>query len=485
MARPGVVIGSRSQALPRTAPKDTGVWNVVGVTERGRVDLPLTLRSMGDYERYLGSRTPAAMTLYDSMDAFFRGGGVEARVARVAGAGAVKATRTLSDRAGAPAPTLAVDALGPGTYGNAFTVQVIDGVTANTFILVIAQSGVELERSPELANPTAAVAWGASAEHVRVRDLAAATVAPNNNPAVAAATALATGTEGAGVVDADRVAALTRLPQSLGAGQVSVPGSTTATIHNALVAHANANNRVALLDSPDTPTVGTLAALRAAVTAGGPEVAGIFAPWVQVPGVVPRTIRTVPPSAVVAALIARSDSRNSTNVPPAGGNGVASYALAVSREWTDTERETLNAAGVNVLRQVGSDVQLYGFRSLANPVTAPAWLSLAAVRLRMAIAAEAVFIGEHYLFAQLDGRGKKLAEFNGALVGMLLGHYNADALYGEQPSEAFSVDTGPGVNTPTTLAAGELRAVLAIRVSPFAELVTIEIVKVAITDVLP
>ena len=64
-------------------------------------------------------------------------------------------------------------------------------------------------------------------------------------------------------------------------------------------------------------------------------------------------------------------------------------------------------------------------------------------------------------------------------------YYVAGALYGPEPSDAYSVDVGPAVNTEETIANGELHAVLRVRMSPFAELVVIEIVKYPTTEALP
>jgi hypothetical protein len=55
-------------------------------------------------------------------------------------------------------------------------------------------------------------------------------------------------------------------------------------------------------------------------------------------------------------------------------------------------------------------------------------------------------------------------------------------LYGVTPDEAFVVDVGNEVNTDDTIAAGELHAVLAVRMSPMSEFVIIEVVKVSITE---
>ncbi|MBD0327843.1 MAG: hypothetical protein ICV68_15520, partial [Pyrinomonadaceae bacterium] len=153
--------------------------------------------------------------------------------------------------------------------------------------------------------------------------------------------------------------------------------------------------------------------------------------------------------------------------------------------WTDAERDSLNTVGVNVIRHLPDGVTLYGFRTLAKPDSdASGWMTLNNQRLRLAITAEAEAIAEAFLFDQLDGKGQKIAEYRGALMGVLLRYYTAGSLFGETPEEAFFVDVGPGVNTPTSIANGELQAVLSVRMSPMAELAVIEIVKTSVSPAL-
>ena len=64
---------------------------------------------------------------------------------------------------------------------------------------------------------------------------------------------------------------------------------------------------------------------------------------------------------------------------------------------------------------------------------------------------------------------------------MLHRFYLLGALYGVDADDAFRVETGAAVNTPETLSNGELHAVLAVRMSPAAERVFIEISKSPIT----
>ena len=89
-------------------------------------------------------------------------------------------------------------------------------------------------------------------------------------------------------------------------------------------------------------------------------------------------------------------------------------------------------------------------------------------------------MAETYVLRQIDGRRQIFAALEAELRGICLDYFNAGALFGESPPEAFSVDTGPGVNTIDTIKAGEVHAVIRLKCSPAAEWVVIEIVKVPV-----
>jgi len=483
---PGTAVTIGESSPPRSAPTNTGIWFVTGLTDRGPADAAGTVRNIAEFEKKYGIRQSYSV-LYDALDVFFREGGSEAKIARVVGPAPVKALRTLVDRAGAPLNTLRVDAESAGAWGNNLTVEVINGVTANTFILIIRESGVEVERSPELASPAAAVDWSVVSVNVNVVNLASATVAPNNNPAVVAASAFTTGNDDrVNAVDAQWLAALNLFGRSLGPGQVSMPGRTTTTAHTDLLAHAQSRNRVALLDATDTVSDATLSAAAVAIRAATihERHGGFFAPWTKAPGILGGSARDIPPSALSAGLMSRSDAANSPNVPAAGDNGQARYVTTAKAAFTDTQREALNMAGVNISREMYGGLRLYGFRTLVDPVLVPSWRSLASARLFMKIISEGEAIAEGFVFDEIDGRGRKIAEYESMLTGMLLGFYNVGSLYGETPEEAFRVETGSMVNTPVTIADGQLKAVISVKASPFAEMVVLEIIKVNNTEVL-
>lgn len=281
--------------------------------------------------------------------------------------------------------------------------------------------------------------------------------------------------------------ALALFTDDLGPGQVSVPGRSTAATHAALLAHGELTNRVAILDAPNTSVVGTLtaAATIAGATVSQERFSGLFAGWSTVAGVTPATTRTIPPSPIVAGIIARNDAAGVVqNQPSAGHYGVSQEALSVTPSLTDAEYATLNTNGVNMLRMVQGDVRVYGFRTLADPTSDPNWLLLSNARVIMAIQAIVDAVAERFVFRQIDGKGLTIAEYGGALTGAILPFYLKGALYGDTPAGAFNVNVGPTVNTPSTIAAGQLKAVISLKVSPYAEEVVIELVKTNITETL-
>jgi hypothetical protein len=471
---PGVVVSSRSQPPSRGISTDVGAWFVVGAAQKGPTTRAQLVRNMTEFQLYFGTRQSYSL-LWDALEIFFREGGSQAYVVRVAGASAVTATKTLMDGQGTPVASLRVDAKNPGVWGNSLNVAVV--ASGSDRQIVITNGSVEVDRSPFFSDQATAVAWSLNSDWVNVVIPGGAST---QLPAAASAAALTSGADdNAGITDNQRQAALAYFTRDLGPGQVSIPGNITTANLQALVAHARAYNRQALLDGTDTASRSTLVTQAEALQ--GDEYGAIFAPWVLIPGIVGNTSRTVPPSAVAAGLMARSDATQSPNVPAAGDNGRAKYAIGLSQvAWTDTDRQLLNDDNVNVFRQISGQVTLYGYRTLMNPNGDPSWQWLSNQRLRLKITAEAEKVAEGFLFDQIDGKGQKIAEFGGALSAVLLGYYNAGSLYGDTPSEAFSVDVGESVNTPTTLAAGELRAVLSMIMSPLAEVVKIEITKVPV-----
>jgi hypothetical protein len=432
------------------------------------------LRSLSDYDKHFGSRVAYGMR--DTVETYFRSGGVAVNMIRIVGPAATRATVNLPGAAAAA--SLAVDSVGQGTS----TFSVSATLTGSTFVLSVFDDGVLLRSSPPLTLPTDAVTWASNDPHIRVRAIGSVV------PVTSSEVDLAGGDDDrASVTDTHRIAALNLIPAAAGPGQVSIPGATTLAAHIGVILHAEANNRFALLDAPDTATVSTLTAaadsIRADVTDAQESRSFLVEGWHLIPGVTPGTTRVVPPTSVVSALMAAQDVvTGNPNDPAAGVNGIARFSLGVSHPaWSDATRGVLNLAGVNVFREVGGVQRLYGYRTLVAPNGPEAgWLSAANSRLRMAIQSEADEAAESFVFSQITQT--KIAEYNGVLTGLLLGYYNLGALFGDSPDDAFVVDTGTTVNTVERLAERRLSAVVGLRMSEFAEVVYMEFVKIPVTE---
>jgi hypothetical protein len=480
MSRPGVEIALLEQPPARTPPVDTGVFFAIGPAQMGPTNAPSFIRSMSEFQRIYGARVTYSY-LWDAIDCYFKEGGSRAYISRVVGPAPINATVALKDASNAA--TMNVTANSPGAWANSLSVQITAGSVGGTFVVNIFLSGVLVEVSGDLIDVPAAVSWSQSSEYVVITDITASSL----DPAVVAATALVGGTDdNTNIVEDNWTTAYNLFSKGLGPGQVAAPGHTSQGGQTALLAHADANNRVALVDALDSGSKATLKSAAAALQGAVPgnRHAALFAPWAIVPGIVAGTTRIVPWSAIEAGIISRNDAHLSPNTAAAGlQNGQSVYAIGLSQPpFSDSDRQDLNASSVNIVRALFNGIMAYGFRTLVNPGSDPNWIPFSNSRLFMAIVAEADAIAEQYVFDQIDGKGVTFKEFGGNLAGMLASYYNEGSLYGDTPDAAYAVDTGSTVNTPDTISNLEIHAVISVKMSPFGELVHIDIVKKLVTD---
>jgi hypothetical protein len=135
-------------------------------------------------------------------------------------------------------------------------------------------------------------------------------------------------------------------------------------------------------------------------------------------------------------------------------------------------------------RRFGNAIVTYGMRTLADQTLDAQWSMAPNVRCVMAFVARATVVGDAHEFDQMDGFGQTLGAYRGELIAAANALFLVGALYGSTPAEAFYVDTGPGLNPPASLAAGIMTANVALRTSPSAEQVVINVVKTPITQTL-
>jgi phage tail sheath protein FI len=478
---PGTVVTTATRSGPTTPLRAaSGQYFVAGLTERGDTAAPILLRGMADYDRYCGARVTYG-SLYDDLKTFFEEGGSQAYVARVVGGSASKGTLTLNDRAGSPLPSVRIDAQSAGSWSTSVTVEVQNGSVANTYRIIVRLAGEIVQDETNLSSPDDAVLRFSQSPYIRAVNLGSATGSPNNNPAVLAATALSAGNDQrASVVAADYVTALSRFTQGLGDGAVAIPGQGTA-VHAGLILHAKDNRRIALLATIRNETVANLTALASTYTS---EYAALIAPWILVSDGA-NGVRAISPEGYVAACRSRAHDSIGPARAPAGDIAKARTILGVDQSFTRAEGDTLDNGKVSAIRVIANTVRLYGWRSLSNDSANYYLLTGRDLLNRLVVSAELVL--EEFVFQPIDAKGQLLSSINAALVGIVEPMRKLGMLYenyddaGNLIDPGYKVETGSEVNSAASLAANEVRARLSVRVSPSGALVSLTIVKVAVT----
>lgn len=472
---PGTTIRERTARVARSLPTNTGTLFLAGLSQKGTVDL---VESLADFESKFGTRQSYS-SAYDMVDAFFRTGGRLLYFSRILGPAPVKASVTLNDAGAASA--LIVRARSAGDWANSLNVEVVAGDSAGQFKLVFTHDTdtAYSHNSPSFTTTAEAIAW--LENHDDLEGVAGASTA---DPAVVAAQSLAGGADDrSNVSDATALAALDAFGIAYGPGQVAYADRTTTTAWGQLADHAAARNRAALYDPVDTTVKATLLTAGSGVRAlSNGKYGALFAPWVKIPGVgTGGSARSIQPSAVVAGVIAALASQGrSANEPAAGINGILPYVSELKANFSDADANELNEANVNLIREIAGDFRIYGWRSGTSKASNPDWWQFGNVRLYMEIAAKADNILERFVLRQIDGRGLVFGELEGQLTAMLLPYWEKGSLYGEEPSDAFYVDTSSQVNTVETINDGEIHAVIELTMSPMGETVILDIVKRAI-----
>lgn len=453
---------------------------MLGYSEKGSDTAPTLVISLADAAEKLGGRLSDAPLLYDSLDVAFREGASAIYVGRIVGTGAKAANSVLVDSESKK--VLNVSAKSKGVWGNSLKVKA--AVSGETFTLTVELSGTVVETSPTLTTSLEAVEWSKNtSKYVTLEANAEST----KDPKVQTVELTEGDDKHSSGTTANLETAIALFTRDLGPGQIAAPGFTSEAVQKVLLAHAAANNRRALVDDPDTPTASTIAghavALRS-VPSNAARFGTMLAPWAVVPGLSSSTTRTVPYSAVQMGLIARAAAEGRTaNEAVAGKLGKARYATGLTASFTDAQLEELNNSGVIAAKLVRGIPTTFGDRTLTNATTDSNWRGFAASRCIMDVASRASIVMENFDFAQIDGHGYVFKKLEGALSGeACMPLYLQDALYGQTPQEAFQVNTGADVNTPASIAAGEIKAQITLRVSPSGEFLTTEIVKVATTE---
>jgi phage tail sheath protein FI len=116
---PGVYIEERPSGARAIVGVSTSVTAFVGAAAKGLVDSPVRLFNFSDYVRTFGPPLGEAQPMGHAVQHYFRNGGSQAIVVRVAGAGALPAAAALKETLPAGTDVLRLTATGKGEWANA------------------------------------------------------------------------------------------------------------------------------------------------------------------------------------------------------------------------------------------------------------------------------------------------------------------------------------------------------------------------------
>lgn len=492
--KPGVVaiINSSHVASP-IAQQPTSTFLAVGYSPWGPVNVPRTVTSLLDYFRQFGP-WDANSNLDDALAIFFNlFRGKQAVVVRVTGANPVLGTLSLKDRsANAGLNTLRVDAKYPSSRVD-IKVTIENGTADDTFKLTV--QSVLLDRKEIFDNLTIDATLIAKVNQdsqlVNLTDLASATDAPNDIPRALAATALAGGDDKfSTITDASYIGVagspstgLQALNDEIhGAGQVAIPGLTTDNTHAALIAHAAAYHRLALLDPPLGSDKDDVVAIRANY---GTWYGALYWPWVkQLDFAGSGLNKLYPPSAYAAGACAQVDRTIGVHKAPAnisvpGAIDVERYSNGQA-QVDDNTREVLNGKDICVIAPLPNEgIKIYGARVMTDDPRV-SWVH--EIRLLNALYYEGKLGYAWAVFQVVDGNGRLFRDLQTAGRSHLHRYYEAGALFGTKESEAFIVVADASNNPAEELAQGRVHVQWGVRIAPTAEIIILNIDNVPVTQ---
>jgi uncharacterized protein len=411
---------------------------------------------------------------------FFSNGGREAYVARVAGSGAAVATKTLVDRAGTPISTLRVDAANPGTWGNSLYIDVVD-VDPDRFSLVVHLGGagdaytverwLDLSMDPADSRYALALvnATANGSPYIRLADLASATAAPADRPAIQTGTVMVGGADGGAVAAGDLTTALTVFDSVEVPLNLNLPGHTGAAIGTAITYAAARGDVFVVVDTPQGNDVVTVTDTYVGGLAAS-SFAAVYYPWIQVAdpaSSAPGAMRTIPPGGAVIGQYAATDASRGVFKTPAGINNRISGAVGVERKLTGTELDTLNMANINAIRHLpGAGVVIMGGRTL----------KLSGSDKYVAVRRTLIYIRSSLIrstrFAIFEPNDERLwLVLRSMIERFLLDLWQIGGLRGSTADEAFYVKCDDELNTPQSISAGEVKVQIGVALQYPAEFV--------------
>lgn len=441
------------------------------ICDHGPIGVPIECRSFAQVREAVGDHT--STSTLRAVESYFAEGGGRAVLSRVVGPDKAFATLSLRDTT---IPAVTVTAAGPGPFYHAVTVTV-GTATGSAQRIAVMLNGSELV-SDTVSSAAEAVelinrSGYATAEAIRA---AGWPLAPIENRS------LDGGVDDLAAIEPRQVVeALAAFDVDLGPGSVCASAWDHRDVFEGLANHAAANNRFARGDFGQNTSVDTMKTTARDVRGfDNPNYIQLLAGWLNIS--VAGVTLPVPPSGIHTGREAIADRENGAGPgqPCAWTFGEYRTPIGVTRQFSRAERESLNDLGVNVIVQ-DSRGAIYAEDAItaADPIRYPQYAEVSAMRVTMAVHAQAKQVLRKRVMQTIDGRGHLAAAATGDVVAICADWYARNALYGDDAAEAYAASV-----VAETEAGRRPRLVgyLALRPSPSAHTVELTITQVAPSD---
>lgn len=490
---PGVVVTTAVRRGARNVANNaTSNLYVVGDAQRGPVETLQTFTSLEQFEALMGTYVSHAH-LWQTAQTFFEEGGSTLHVVRIAPATATVSSYTLNATGGSPsasAASLKIEALGPGAWGDS-ALQVKAPASGSDVDIQLYVDGQLVASTGAVGTVSAAITAinnsSSFAPYVKASAVDSGKLAYDID-AVPTLQDFAGGGNGSALPTSAQVTTqLEKFIDTLGGGAVAAPGLASLATHKALIQHANAYNRFAIMASGDADQSPTAAAAAATALAQDAtenmEHGAMYYPWVTIP--YGNGTLQVSPEGYVAGVRARVHTGTGQWQPYAGVLSSGQFVNGVVTALGRSQNNDLDNSRVNAIRVINGTVRIYGARSLSTDNDNFKYTSIQETVNRIVIESQNVL--EDLVFSPIDGRRSIYGRVKAALIGVMEPLRAADALFASTDATGLPVDSGytiivdDSINPLTQLATGVVKARIAFRMAGVTETIQLEIVKSNLT----
>lgn len=485
--KPGVTAivnaGQVSRPIER---QPTSTAFVVGFANWGPIGVRQTITSWAEYLRVFGGFHSLGY-LAQFAYIFFNLFGGKQIVAVRAGESTAKATSTRNNRAGTPLATFKFDAKYPSSSVD-ISVTITDTADTNRCdikVVSVALGITENYKDADIRILAERTTINAASKLIDISLVASAVSGATGRPA-SGTFSLTGGDDGSSGMTADDLAAFLSQfeDETLGTGQVAIPGHYHATNTAALITHAENYNRLALLE----PALAEDYADVADDFNDSPSShSAVYFPWVEMQAIDGSGVKKFyPPTCFAAGACAQVDRTIGTHKAPA--NLRVPNALDVERNSdgtsviNDNVREFLNGKNINVIAPLaGEGIKIYGAR--LNYPAGETRVRFVHERRMLNLIYYSAKIGYAWaVFAVVDGQGRFFRDLVSSGKNFLRNFWRDGGLYGATEAEAFSVVADSSNNPQEELENGRVHVQLGVKLSPTAEIIIVNIDSVPLSQ---